>query len=124
LEAEWDALDADLGIDGEVFDVPDPEMLGIPSLSSSRKRSRASPFTILQQRFSDVRDDKAIRSNSKHSAEEAPAPTGFSWPLSHANYIQAYHMNFVVPPPPANPPPGREPPHGATCRYVDGDVFA
>jgi hypothetical protein len=34
------------------------------------------------------------------------APAGFSWPPSHANYIQAYHMNFVVPPPPANPPPG------------------
>jgi hypothetical protein len=49
LEAEWDALDADLGIDGEVFDVPDPEMLGIPSLSSSRKRSN-SDLSHLQPR--------------------------------------------------------------------------
>ena len=49
LEAEWDALDADLGIDGEVFDVPNPEMLDIPSLSSSRKRSN-SDLSHLQPR--------------------------------------------------------------------------
>ncbi|KAN0069114.1 hypothetical protein V8E54_012743 [Elaphomyces granulatus] len=47
LEAEWDALDADLGIDREVEDLPDPQMLGIPSLSTSRKRSNSDLSHLL-----------------------------------------------------------------------------